>query len=218
MLIYFANTFLCSADLAQGRVGPVGLAINGQQANDPAGFIAADAETYFPRTRSTAVAFRVNRFLGTYAAAQRAASLLFAQLPKQGDLQLFDDAGNGLSKLPDAVVASVNAVQIDSSFGLEFQFLGGVFETEDVDIPDESDLVKAGTVNLSEGDESKAIAFDTPFASTPRGVTASLLRPSGGGSFTVDVDDSTLDETGFTVRFGAAVPGPNYKVSYIAVL
>lgn len=219
MRIYFANTLLCSADLAGGRVGPVGLTINGQQVNDAAGFFRADAETYYPRTRSTEVAFRVGRMYSTYEAAQLGASLHFAQLPKQGDLQFFNDAGTGISKLPSAVVGGVRAVEIRGvGFGLEYQFLGGVLTTEDIEIPDESDLVKAGTVDLAEADESEDIAFDEDFGSVPRGVTVTLLAPNGEPGFPVWVDFSTLTVSGFTVRCGAAVPGSGYKLSWIAVL
>lgn len=74
------------------------------------------------------------------------------------------------------------------------------------------------TVNLDIGDSSKTVTFPEAFLSTPRGVYVTLISPTGGSTFLLTVDGSSLDETGFAVLFGATVPATGYKLNVVALL
>jgi len=76
---------------------------------------------------------------------------------------------------------------------------------------------KCGVVNLSPGDESKAVAFTNAFGAAPTLIEVQLLIPNGGAVFHVAVDHSTITASGFTAIFGAAVPGSGtYKLQWKA--
>lgn len=68
------------------------------------------------------------------------------------------------------------------------------------------------TVDLADGAASQAVAFAAAFPSVPRGLKATLLPPLPDGyEFTAALVVNSLTAAGFTLEFGAIVPGPNYK-------
>ena len=78
--------------------------------------------------------------------------------------------------------------------------------------------VQALTVDLDVDDESKAITYATAFASSPSGVYAQVISPSGGYIIDCVIVEASRSTTGFTVTLGAAIPATGYKLSIIAVL
>jgi SPP1 family predicted phage head-tail adaptor len=78
--------------------------------------------------------------------------------------------------------------------------------------------VQALTVDLAVADESKAITYATAFASSPAGVYAQVISPSGGYVISCTIVQASRATTGFTVTLGAAIPATGYKLSIIAVL
>lgn len=219
MRLYFSNTLLCSSSLAGGRVGPSGLQVNGRQANDPYVLALAETGSLSPGERFRELAFRVATEFGTLEAAEIFAALHFEQLPKQAALTRTTDADAPLWQLPDAVLDSVSALQVGQSIFLEYRFTGGAFESEDISLPDESDLVKPKVITLSAGEVSKAVTYDSPFATPPRFVQAQLSVPDGGRVFGVVVRESTRSAEGVTFDFDAAVPAAGtYKLLVLAIL
>jgi hypothetical protein len=215
--IYYGNTQLASS----GVEGPSGLRINGQQVVDEAGLFRASAQTFYGRgNKSTRVQFSRWRMFESVKAAEVHCARIVAELPVQADLLLVaGETGDQQDlRLPNAVFVSCDPQQKGKSVLTTFEFVGGIFLSEDVTIPDESDLVKAGTVDLTAAEESKAITFAVPFGATPSGVTATLLAPNLGAGFDVWIDHSTVSATGFTAIFADPVPGAGYKLSWIAVL
>lgn len=77
----------------------------------------------------------------------------------------------------------------------------------------------AGVEDLSLGDESKPVSFDTPFDSGGTiCVVAGVSKPSTGGDnvFPIVVEDAT-DETGFTVEFTNPIPASGHKLHWFAL-
>lgn len=68
------------------------------------------------------------------------------------------------------------------------------------------------TVDLIEGEASQSVEFASAFPSVPRGLKATLMPPLPDGyEFTTALVVKSLTASGFTLEFGAVVPGPNYK-------
>lgn len=76
--------------------------------------------------------------------------------------------------------------------------------------------VQGFIIDLVEGEEFKDIVYDLPFTTDPAATTITLLVPGEGMVFEVAIDDILRDEFGFRAVFGAAVPGPGYRLSVIA--
>jgi hypothetical protein len=74
------------------------------------------------------------------------------------------------------------------------------------------------TVQLRPRDESKAVVFPSVFPASPRGIYVTLFVPSGGYTFQVVVDATTISASGFTALLGAAVPDTGYALNVIAIL
>lgn len=217
MQIYYGNTQLAGS----GIDGPSGLRINGQQVNDEAALFRASAVTYYPRRlKSTRVQFTRRWTFGSLRAAEQHCARHHAELSVQADLLLVAGITGDEQDLvlADAVFVDCTHEQLGTTVVTTYQFAGGLFTTEDVEIPNESELVKAGTETLAASDTSKAIAFSTPFGATPSGLHVTLIAPNGETGFEVWIDDSTISASGFTAIFGTAVPGAGYKLSWIAVL
>lgn len=58
----------------------------------------------------------------------------------------------------------------------------------------------------------KEVVFATAFPTAPRGLKVTLMPPSDGYEFTTALVVKSLTAAGFRLEFGAAVPGPGYKV------
>ena len=216
MRVLYSNTWLAPG----GIEGTIGATWDGVQVNDEAAFFRAAAAVHYARGgRSRRFAFRVQRFFATEAAAILFATVNTQQLPLQADLLVYaDDADDDApaAQLTGAVVDGVRVLAIvGSSLSLEYAFRGGEFTTDDITLPTEDDLVKRGVVNLTEGEETKAVAFAQAFAAAPV-IAPGIQAPAGGYVFDVVIRDVTTE--GFTAVFGAMVPGPNYKLHYIAIL
>lgn len=218
--LIYSNTWLCSAALALGRVGPSGLAINGSQVNDVVTYLKATSVTVFPRGgRANSLSFLVQAAFATLSAADQYAALHFGQLPQQGDLICTDEADNPLWSLPDACIVAVRARLVGVTIYLEYSFTGGAFESEDIILPDgDSDLVKAQRIALTNGDVEKVFAWDAAFAAAPRGLHPTLIIPTGGAAFGIVVDKDTITAAGGLLKFDAAVPGDGYEISLLGVL
>lgn len=68
------------------------------------------------------------------------------------------------------------------------------------------------TIDLTEGEASQEVVFASAFPSVPRGLKATLVPPLPDGyEFTTALVVKSLTESGFTLEYGAVVPGPNYK-------
>lgn len=72
-------------------------------------------------------------------------------------------------------------------------------------------FVQTFTVDLEEGAAAQAVTFSTAFPSVPRGLKATLLPPSDGYEFTAALVVKSLTDAGFSLEFGAVVPGPGYR-------
>lgn len=83
--------------------------------------------------------------------------------------------------------------------------------------------LKRGTKNLAAGNyQSVAVAFTTGFATPPTTVVAWLMKKAGAAAFRVDVNWDDIDEDGFTVDLGDAVPDDaalgDYRIGWLAIL
>lgn len=67
------------------------------------------------------------------------------------------------------------------------------------------------TIDLEDGAASQAVEFAAAFPSVPRGLKATLLPPSDGYEFTAALVVKSLTASGFSLEFGAVVPGPGYR-------
>lgn len=220
MRIYYSSSLLASGNPIHGRVGPVGIAINNQQVNDPAQIFRAEAEAYYGRARSNDLSFGVDCDLSTWEAAVQYAALLFATLPKNGDILFTNDAGSPLFAIEAAAIQSVQAANLRGSvIGLQFRFLGGTATSEDLPaIPEEGDAVKTKVVDLSAAETSKAVVYDSPFASTPKFVQATVSAPDGGTAIFAIPRESTRSASGITFDLTDAIPGAGYKLLVHAAL
>lgn len=68
------------------------------------------------------------------------------------------------------------------------------------------------TEDLVEGTSQKAVVFSTEMPSVPRGLKVTLQSPVDGYEFTTALVVKSLTKTGFSLEYGAVVPGPGYKV------
>lgn len=80
---------------------------------------------------------------------------------------------------------------------------------------------KRGTQALTSGASGAiAVAFGTAFAAAPSQVLGTLRIPSGGDTFAVNIDDSTVTTTGFSlvIPAGLTIPATGYKFDWLAFL
>lgn len=218
-------TFGATQLATKGVNGAYALSLNGQQINDEGAFFRAASVVPIARgNRSTDFSFNVTRTFNTVVDCEVFILTHFADISQQADLLCacngVGDAATQDCVLSDAVLSSLRFSENRGlSVVVQYSFKGGLFVNEDVpDPPDGEDTLKAGTESLSLTDESKAVTFSIPFGSTPTAVMAIIHAPSGGFVIAVDVDRSTVSASGFTSRFGAAIPATGYFLSWIAVL
>jgi len=219
--VLYSTTLLASPSLALGRVGPFELTgPSGECIVDEFSFMRADFATLYARGRKPKqFSFKVTALFASEAALLYFLATHEDILPKQADLTLIDDDAAVALVMADAVV-NVQVSQVRGvACEVTYNFRGSRFTSEDVpeDLEEDTDRMKVGVANLAEGDESKAIVFDNPFASAPRGIVVTLIKPIGGDGFRVDLEDD-ITEAGFTVKLGAAVPASGYKLSWTAIL
>lgn len=221
--IYYTSSLLASYDPASGCLGPSGLRVNGQQVVDSAGFLRAAAFTYYGRgQKSTEIIFRVERQFSSARALQAFCLSHLIELPKQGDLQFTVGETGDTSEitLEDAVITGFRVLSVRGVSALvEYSFAGGLPTTEDIELPDEGNLVKAKVIELTAGETSKAVTYDTPFGGgAPRFVQGQISPPDGGVGFLAFPRDSTRTAEGITFDFTQAVPGSGtYKLLVNAI-
>jgi hypothetical protein len=218
--IIASNTLLASDSLAAGRVGPVDMAFNGEAVVDSSQLFRAASAVVFGRGDGPVeFSFRVRALFGTHAKAVRFCALHREIIPVECELHV-EDTDEGIYLSMAQAVRSVRfGPVVGCSVDVFYTFRGAKFESEDLpeDLEENTDIMKVGTANLSEGDESKAVTFENPFASIPRSVDAVVERPSGQPPIGVaGVADVT--EAGFTVLFLGIVPAANYKLRWKATL
>ena len=221
MRAVYSNTLVASPNLAAGRTGPTGLSFNGQPVIDEAQLFRAAYATLYGRGDGPVEC----GFTTWVQRPSEAALMLFMgtfreTLPVQADLVLTDDAETVSVRMVDAIREVTFGRVVGVTVQVNYRFRGARFTSEDViELPEDSDTVKVKTVALTAGEVSKAVTFDSPFASVPRGVTAQLLLPtSSAQALGVYIDKSTITEGGFTVLFDAAVPASGYELSITAIL
>ena len=218
--VAFAGVLLASQNVALGRSGPFGQRLNGSQVNDPTAFFGATAGSYYARgNRGTVYSFSVNWLFTTEDACEAFLFDHFRLLPEQGDLVV--TASDGTTRiLEDAVIDDPQFSEIRGCVCVvTYTFRGGLFVSEDAPDPDEdgTNAMKLDEVALDMGDESKLVAFVTPFGGVPK-VVVTLNVPDAGLPFSCVVKKTTISAAGFTVQLGAAVPAADYSFTYIAIL
>lgn len=229
MEITIATTLLASPDLALGRVGPAGLAVNGQQILDDADFFRAAAPTFFVRgTEGVTLQFSVTRLFSSVRAAEAFILLHFNSTPLEGLLTCTcGDAGDTQTVyLRDAKVQTVQLPGYrGTSVGVQYTIRGAEF-TSDVppeEIPGEPDdgegefiVLRRGKIAIDAAAESVDVVFSSPLSSVPV-VTATVSRPAGSPKVGCTLDEDSVTITGFSVELDAPTPDGTFKLHYIAI-
>jgi hypothetical protein len=225
--ITLGNTLLASPNLALGRVGPWGLALNGEQLVDAVPFFRADVLQVFARGGfGVTLQFSVTHLF----ASQRAASAFYLQhagaIPLEGILSLVVGEGDDTETvyLKDAVVQSIaqppgRGVAVD----VQYTIRGGKF-TSDVpaDLPGEHDdaegfiVMRRGKVSIDAEATSVEVTFSAPLSAVPI-VTANVSRPSGSPAIGCAIREDSISTDGFVVDLDAATPDDTYRLHYTAI-
>lgn len=187
-----------------------------------ANFFRSAANSFFPRGNlSSEFAFKVHRQFGDIKSADVFVATHANSLAGQGNIVwLVGDPVPGTQQLNlqnatfDGAVFTPQGVDVV----VEYKFSGGAWDTEDIAIPDSSDIVKHFSYSLTIGQTSQAVVFGTPFGTSPTAVTAHIASPSGGYGITCWPDWSTLTASGVTFQFGASIPATGYTLEGDAVL
>jgi hypothetical protein len=207
---------------AGGLLGePEGFTLEQVPITEAAQFFRAPAMTFFGRGNvRTTVRFRVTASFSTVREAQVYALTLRNTLPNQATLSLVCGDGGDTQQvnLQDAVLSPIEPRLTGVAVTTAYEFNGGLFDTEDIPLPDPTVTVKKFTVSLTQGTNSVAVTFDSPFGSTPSVVTCSIIAPDGGYVIACAPDQATISATGFTALFGASIPGSGYYLSGEALL
>lgn len=217
--LQYGSSILAADSLALGRV-PVNARYQGATLIDAWQPFRADYAIVYGRGRGPReYAVTVQRFFTSDAAA--VAFLLTHEdtLNVQDDLTYVDDVAGVAYTMADAVCAARITQRIGVCVFIDYTFTGSRFTSDDVpDAPTETDTVKAINQALTAATVEQAIAYDTAFASAPRGISLQLSAPDGGAIFGWQIRESSRTAAGFTVDFDAAVPASGYKLTGIAVL
>lgn len=224
MLITFSNTTLASPDVSQG-LALLGLSVNGRQSVDEAQLFRAIAATFFPRgNKRTDVRIRVARKFHSLRSTEAFILTHLNELTGQAPLQITvgETGDTSILTLDDAVFEGLSIIdQRGTTLVVEYTFLGGLFTTEDVELPEEDDLIKRDKVALAVNDESKAVAYATPFGSVPKTVKCWVVPPSASASDKF-IDAKPLYDTitaeGFTAAIAYPIPAEGYWLFYEAIL
>ena len=222
MLITFSNTTICTDEsLAIGRNGPLGMSFNGSPIVDVADFFRAALTTVYGRGDGPEeFSFGVWARFSTEAQALNFSMLHRTVIPVQADLTVMDTARTVALVMANAVRRITIAQVVGVAVFVQYTFIGAGFTSEDIpeDLEEDTDRMKVGSEALSADDETKAVLFASPFASTPRSVQPVVSAPSGGMKITCDLDESLYTAAGFTVRFSYPIPGAGYKLRWTAIL
>lgn len=218
MQLQFGSTVL----IPGGSQGVVSLRLNGRQISDAATFFRAIAGTFYSRGNKT-TAFECDawwyfntrgeaeNFILGHWASLAAADLLTVTC---GD----NEANQFVYQIPVCVLESVSLAEWRGiAVRMHYVFQGGLFTTQSIEPPNEDNLLKRGTVNLTAGDTSKAVAFASSFAAAPI-VVCRVNRGSLVADTVVDWDapSAGVSAGGFTAG-GQPIPGPGYVLNWIAI-
>lgn len=131
MIINHGSDFICSSDVALGRVGPSGIVLDGQSLVDVAQFIGALEATVFARGRGPReLTFSVWAFFTTEAEALAFFLTHEDDLALAADLTIEDDAETVSYTMEDAA-SSARAVQLAGvSVRIEYRFTGAKFTAD----------------------------------------------------------------------------------------
>ena len=218
MRITYGDVLLASDNLAKGRVGPVGLSVNGQQIVEQVPLYAIAAAGIFPRGGgSEAVSFAVRRFFATEALAMRFLLLHRADLAASGDLILEQD---------DQVIALEGAAFLNvtreewrgSALLIRYSFVGAAWSTDIPPAPDpDESMIRRGLVDVASGATTVAVVFDTPLPTTPVVQGTVLQMPTAGGDviFAAPIED-TKTTAGVTYALSGPPSASGYKLPYFA--
>lgn len=126
----------------------------------------------------------------------------FASIPASVDVQLVTPDGAGSF---DLTVTNITATGFDVEFSAEVPSEGYSLSV--------SAFQYATTfiIDLVEGEFENDVVFDVAFPRVPRGLKATLLPPVDGYHFTNALIANSLTASGFTLQYGATVPGPGYR-------
>lgn len=128
MTINHGATFICSSNVALGRVGPQGIVLDGQTLIDVAQFVNALYVTVYGRARGPReLSFTVWAFFATEALALACFLTQENTLALKADLTIADDAASVTFTMADAV-GQCRAAQIQGvAVRLEYKFTGAKF-------------------------------------------------------------------------------------------
>lgn len=215
--IQFASEIIASDQLAVGAV-PFAARLDAQNLTDVWQLFRATNATVYARGRGPRVlTFQVTRIFSTYEDATDFFHRHPETLPLQGTLTLVD-SGAALAWSMASAAAQVRMLQRSGvAVTCEYTFTGAKFASDSVPAaPTDTNTVKAGSVDLSASDTSKAVTFDVAFASKPRYFAAIITIPGGGTVTAVSLDES-YTSAGGTFRF-ASIPASGYKLRWVAFL
>ena len=218
MKILYNNVWLAAGGL-QGE--PDGFTIDFVPITEEAHFFRAPASTWFGRGNvKTAVRFRVSIGFGTLKDAQVFALTMRNTLSNQATLSMICGSGTDTQKinLQNAVLSPIAPQLTGVLVTIAYEFNGGLFDTEDIPIPDPTVTVKKFNISLSVADEYKDVTFDSPFGSTPTVVNCSIVSPDDGYVIACGPDKATITASGFRALFGAAIPATGYYLNGEALL
>ena len=215
MKVQYGTTWLASG----GMEGARDFKIDGFQVNEVADIFRASNAVQFPRyTRSANVTFSVTKLFNSESDLLAFLSTCLAGLASSAVLSIFDETGVSAAYMAGALVESVRPqAAVGVSLVVDYAFTGGLFTSQQVTVPNESDLVKRDSLALTAGDTSKAVTFTVAFGQPPGAVTVSIAQPAGGYVICSTVDKSTVSAAGFTADCGAAIPAAGYYLNWEAV-
>ena len=215
MKVQFGTTWLASGGLEGAR----DFKIDGYQVNEVTDLFRSPQAAQFPRyNRSANVTFSVTKLFNSESDLLAFLVNALAALSSSATLAVYDETGASAAYMSGALVESVRPqAAIGASVTIDYAFTGGLFTSQQVTVPNESDIVKRDSLALTAGDTSKAVTFSVAFGQPPGAVTVSIAQPAGGYCICATVDKSTVSAAGFTADFGAAIPASGYYLNWEAV-
>lgn len=214
----FGTAELTHPNPALGRVGTVGLALNGRQLVDEVEFFHAATIAVFARgVRSQEVSFAVHRFFATEAAALRFLATHHNDLPDQADL--ICTLGEQTVALPNAALQGVQREEWSGCYvRIRYTFVGSAWASDVSPLPEpDPDMTRSGLVSIAEGATTVAVEFSSALPGVPVVDGAVVQMPTAGGDviFAAPIED-TITAEGFTYALSGPTPAAGYKVRYNA--
>lgn len=214
--IRFGEYYLASSNVALGRIGPVGLSLNGQELVEVTPLFLAAAAGVFPRGNGSEVlSFAVDRF---FSSAEAAGLWLLAhrgQLAAQADLLI--TMGESGATLVDACLEEVRREEWRGSrVRVRYTFRGVEWDAPAPPDPEPTPTMnRRGTQAIASGATSVTVSF-AALAGVPT-VQCTVLMPTAGGDIIfAAVRADTITAEGFTADLSGPTPGTGYLLSYRA--